>query len=205
MTTRVKICGITSKEDALRAAECGADLLGFIFARESPRAVGAEEAAAIIAALPGYVTPVGVFVNAPREEIARTIDVTGIRIVQLSGDESPADCDGHGAPVWKAFRFTREEEARGAAGFRVAAYLLDGAAEGSYGGTGVRADPAVASAIKAFGPLVLAGGLNPDNIVGAVRTVMPYAVDVSSGVEASPGRKDFRKLALLFERLTRAA
>jgi phosphoribosylanthranilate isomerase len=205
MNPRVKICGITTKEDALRAAECGADLLGFIFAAQSPRSITPEAAGAIIAALPAYVTPVGVFVNERREEIARVAAATGIRIVQLSGDETPDDCAGLSAVVWKAFRFTSEEETRKAAGYRVGAYLLDGARDGAYGGTGLRADPAVAVALKQFGPLVLAGGLNPDNIVEAVRQIRPYAVDLNSGLEESPGRKDHRKLALLFERLSRAA
>ncbi len=198
---KVKICGMTNAGDALFCARAGADELGFIFYEKSPRAVSAETAAAIIAELPPYVTPVGVFVNAARGEIERVIARTGIRALQLSGDESPEDCTGYPLPVIKAFRFTEPSESLMSRDFAVAAAMLDGAADGQYGGSGVMADTAVALAMKAFHPLYLAGGLTPDTVVRAARSVLPYAVDVNSGVEASPGVKDHGRVTLLFERL----
>lgn len=198
---KVKICGMTSARDALFCAREGADQLGFIFYEKSPRYVAPEAAAAIIAALPAYVTPVGVFVNAAREQVERVIDQTGIRALQLSGDEAPAECTGYGVPVIKAFRLTDPAAALATREYAIAAAMLDGASGGLYGGSGVVADTAVALAMKDFHPLYLAGGLTPDNVVRAARSVLPFAVDVNSGVESSPGVKDHARVALLFERL----
>jgi phosphoribosylanthranilate isomerase len=198
---KVKLCGITRREDALFAARAGADMIGFIFYAKSPRAVTIEKAAAIIAELPRQVTPVGVFVNASRAEVELTIRATGIRLLQFSGDESPSDCAGYALRVVKAFRFRSPEEAVGVREYDIAAALLDPAPDGMYGGSGLRADPAVALAMKAHAPLFLAGGLAPDTIVEAVRSVEPFACDVNSGVESSPGIKDHGRIALLFERL----
>lgn len=199
---KVKICGITRSEDALFCARAGAEMLGFIFYAASPRAVTPREAARIIAELPGGVTPVGVFVNAPRPEILSTIGATGIRMIQLSGDEPPEACRGYAVDVIKAFRFRDAGEAHLVREYRgIAAAMLDGASGGLYGGSGLRADAAVALAMKEHAPLFLAGGLSPDNVAEAARAVAPFALDVNSGVEASPGVKDHAKVALLFERL----
>lgn len=197
----VKICGITRAEDARFCAHAGASMLGFIFYAKSPRAVAPEAAARIIAELPPGVIPVGVFVNAPRAEIEAVIRATGIRMIQLSGDEQPEDCRGYGIGVIKAFRFRRTEDAAKVRDYPVAAALLDGAPDGVYGGSGLRADVAVALAMKEHAPLVLAGGLSPENIVEAARAVAPFAFDVNSGVETAPGVKDRAKVELLFARL----
>jgi phosphoribosylanthranilate isomerase len=203
MQLRVKICGVTTREDALCCVDAGADAIGFIFATQSPRQISPEKAAAIIAELPRYVAPVGVFVNETRSEIERIIALTGIRILQLSGDEEPADCEGYAIKVWKAFRLASQAEVAGTGRYRIAAALLDGARAPSYGGSGRRADPEIALALKQHFPLVLSGGLGPENIFDAVRLVGPFAVDVNSGVESSPGRKDHQKVASLFEQLAR--
>lgn len=190
MRPYVKICGITNEKDARLCVRHGADALGFIFYRKSPRYVPPAQAASIIASLPPRVTPVGVFVNASRRTINRIATQTGIRAIQLSGDESAQDCAGYALPVIKAFR------ARGRRNYgpRISAALLDGAAGGLYGGTGKLADFAVAVQMKKQFRLILAGGLSPDNVTAAIRRVRPFAVDVCSGVESQPGRKDARKV-----------
>ena len=198
---KVKICGMTNASDALFCAGQGADELGFIFYDRSPRYIAPEAAAEIIAGLPPYVTPVGVFVNETRGRIEQAIALSGIRSLQLSGDESAADCAGFGLPVIKAFRFKDPSETLRAREYAIAAAMLDGQRDGLFGGSGVMADTTVALALKTFHPLYLAGGLTPDTVVRAARSVLPFAVDVNSGVELSPGVKDHARVALLFERL----
>jgi phosphoribosylanthranilate isomerase len=198
---RIKICGITTPDDALFCAEAGADALGFIFYAPSPRAIVANAAAAIIRDLPPFVTPVGVFVNESRETIESIVARTGIRALQMSGDERPEACLGYSLPVVKAFRMRDANEAGAAREYDVSAALLDGSKDGLYGGTGKMPDLAVALRLKEYHLLILAGGLDPENIADAVRAVRPYAVDVNSGVEASPGVKDRRKVKQLFERI----
>ncbi len=201
MRPRVKICGITNLEDALLAAQAGADALGFIFYEKSPRSITAENAAIIIRQLPPFITPVGVFVNADREFIDTTIERTGIRAIQLSGDESPAECNGYPVSVIKSFRIRRGEEVEAVRHFTISAAMLDGAKDGQYGGSGTVPDFTIAAEIRKFHPLILAGGLNPENIVEAVHATRPYAVDVNSGIETRPGKKDPAMLRLLFQRL----
>ncbi len=201
MKPRVKICGITNMEDAAFAAHAGADALGFIFYEKSPRYITPEQAAAIIRRLPDYIIPVGVFVNETRKKISSIIEKTSIRIIQLSGDEKPEDCTGFSAKVWKAFRFKNIDDVDEIKEFTIAAALLDGSRDNMYGGTGTLADFSIAVAMKDFHPVILAGGLNPDNILNAISHVQPYAVDVNSGVESSPGKKDHAKISLLFEKL----
>lgn len=202
MKPRVKICGITSLKDALLCSSSGADHLGFIFFRGTPRYVEPSKAAAIIRQLPSSVTPVGVFVNETRKAIEKIVDATGVKIIQLSGDEEPADCEGYGVKVWKAFRIRSDDQAERVRDYSIAAALLDGAGDGSYGGSGQAADLGVAVAMKKFHPLILAGGLTPENIVEAIDKVRPFAVDVNSGVELAPGKKDHLKVKRLFERLS---
>ncbi len=204
MKPLVKICGITSRKDALLCAGAGADFLGFIFYRNSPRYIEPELAREIIADIPGYVTPVGVFVNESREIIIETVAQTGIRLIQLSGDEGPAECEGFGQKVWKAFRFRNSEEIQVMAGYRdLAAAMIDGARAPLYGGSGEQADFSIASEMKKYFPLILAGGLDPDNIAESIRSVMPHGVDVNSGVESEPGKKDRAKVEKLFERIAK--
>lgn len=188
--TKVKICGITSLEDALVAVEAGADALGFVFYEKSPRYQDPESAARIIAGLPPFVQVVGLFVNAGLDFVNRTADSCRLDIVQLHGEESPAYCQSVQRRVMKAFRVRGMESLAAMADYRVAGYLLDAYSPNSYGGTGECFDWECAVLAKGCGPIILAGGLHPDNVATAVSRVAPYAVDVSSGVESSPGRKD---------------
>ncbi|MBI1747583.1 MAG: phosphoribosylanthranilate isomerase [Acidobacteria bacterium] len=202
MKPRVKICGITNIEDALFCARHSADALGFIFYEKSPRGITPAEATKIIQKLPVSVLPIGVFVNEPRAIINRIIDKTRIRIIQLSGDETTEDCSRYDVKVWKAFRFTNLAEVEDICRYTtISAALLDGGSGKVYGGSGALADFKVARKMKSYHPLVLAGGLNPDNVVEAINAVGPSWIDVNSGVESSPGKKDHEKIKLLFERL----
>lgn len=189
---RAKICGITNREDALYAVNCGADALGFIFYEKSPRYVAPEKAAEIICDLPPFVTPVGVFVNAPH--IDATVKLAGLRAIQLHGDEPPKACLGHEVPVIRTLRVGSEFDALALRSYPVHTFLLDTARAGSYGGTGETFDWAKAREAKNYGRIILSGGLNPDNVREAIEQVAPYAVDTSSGVEAEPGKKDHKKV-----------
>ncbi|MFP4057070.1 MAG: phosphoribosylanthranilate isomerase [Candidatus Brocadiia bacterium] len=191
---RVKICGITRPEDAEAAADAGADAIGLVFA-ESPRRVTEDQAAEVLAALPPYVAPVALFVDAPAEHVRRLCRSLGIRTVQLHGDEGPELARQlEGLCVVKAFRIRREADVEAIAGYPAAAYLLDSKVAGRRGGTGVAFDWDLALRAKRHGRIILAGGLGPENVAEAVRRVRPYGVDVSSGVEAEPGRKDGAKV-----------
>jgi phosphoribosylanthranilate isomerase len=199
MRPLVKICGIQSARDALFCAQAGADALGFIFYDNSPRRIEPLAAAEIIGALPPFVTPVGVFVNAARDFIESVIRETGIRVIQLSGDEGPRDCLGYSVSVVKVFR-TQRDIGR-VKEFSISAAMIDGAKDGSYGGSGLLPDLSIAMQLRRHFPLIVAGGLNAANVVEVVRSVRPYAIDVNSGVEDSPGKKDHRKVTALFEKL----
>jgi len=192
--TKVKICGITNIDDALQAVQAGADALGFVFFEKSPRFVEPERAAAIIAGLPPLVQVVGLFVNAPLDLVNAAADRCGLDLVQLHGEETPSYCASVRRRVMKAFRVRGMESLATMADYRVAGYLLDAYSPHSYGGTGARFDWDCAVSAKGHGPIILAGGLDPDNVAAAVAKVAPFAVDVSSGVESSPGRKDPEKV-----------
>jgi phosphoribosylanthranilate isomerase len=200
---KVKICGITRREDAAAAVQAGADALGFIFVPSSKRWISPEEARTIIAGLPGHVTPVGVFANASRAEIRDTAERTGIRLIQLHGDESPEQVSGYSLPIWKAFRVGPAFHVGGLAEYRVDGFLLDTYVEGIQGGTGRQFDWEIAIAAKRYGPIILSGGITPDNIAAAVTRVAPFAIDVNSGVESSPGIKDRTQIVRLFNALRR--
>jgi phosphoribosylanthranilate isomerase len=193
--TRVKICGITNVEDALQAVEAGADALGFVFYDKSPRYVTPGEVQKIIAELPPLVTTVGLFVNEPVPRIRRTMTAARLDVVQLHGDEQPEDCLIEPLRVIKALRVKDIDSLAGAEQYQVSALLLDAWSDDAYGGTGEQFDWQLVKRLTAQRPLILAGGLNPANIIDAVRQVKPYAVDVSSGVEASAGKKDHQKVA----------
>ncbi|NOQ52422.1 MAG: phosphoribosylanthranilate isomerase [Desulfuromonadaceae bacterium] len=193
--TRVKICGITNLEDALQAVEAGADALGFVFYHRSPRFVTPREVQKIIAELPPFVTTVGLFVNEPLLRIRRTMAAARLDVVQLHGDESPEDCLIEPLRVIKALRIKNAASLEGAARYQVSALLLDAWSDEHYGGTGLSFDWQLVRRLTGKRPLILAGGLTPENVVDAVRQVKPYAVDVSSGVEAAPGKKDHQKVA----------
>ena len=198
MPVRVKICGITNIQDARAAIECGADALGFIFFSGSPRHINPEAAARIIGELPPFVTKVGVFVDAPVETVQKEARTTGIDTVQLHGNESTAFCGEIAATGLKVIKALRVKDAASLdeiAKYRVSAYLLDSYVPGQLGGTGAKFNWDLAIKAKDFGtPIVLAGGLDPENVSDAVSKVAPYAVDVSSGVETAPGKKDHDKV-----------
>ena len=198
MSVRVKICGLTNLDDARVAIDAGADALGFIFFSGSPRYVTSAAAARIIAQLPPLICKVGVFVNEPVESVRDIAKSAGIDTIQLHGDE-PADfCDQLAADnfkVIKAFRVKDQASLAPMKTFRACAYLLDSYVPGQPGGTGAKFNWDLAIHAQSFGtPLILAGGLVPENIRDAVVKVAPYGVDVSSGVEAAPGKKDHSKV-----------
>ncbi|MGD1043810.1 MAG: phosphoribosylanthranilate isomerase [Bacteroidota bacterium] len=198
---KVKICGITNIDDTLYVAELGADALGFIFVKSSPRYIAPKTARKIIQELPPFIVPVGIFVDAPQEEIIGVIEQTGIKCVQLHGNETPKQLAGFPVPVYKSFRVDSSFNPEILRRYKGSAYLLDTKISGELGGTGQTFDWELAVKAKEYGRIILAGGLTPENIMEAVRTVQPYAVDVNSGVEESPGKKDHTKLKLLFEKL----
>ncbi len=192
LRTRVKICGITNEADARLAVDAGADALGFVFYEKSPRCIGVEEVRRIIDGLPPYISKVGVFVNATLEQIRATVFGCGLDSVQLHGEEPPEfAAQITFAKCYKAFRVRNEAALASLPAFRTCAWLLDSYVAGQMGGTGERFNWDIAWAAVELGrPVILAGGLTHENVCQAVRQVRPYAVDVSSGVEATPGRKD---------------
>ncbi len=199
---RIKICGIKREDDALAAVHAGVDALGFVFVPGTPRFVEPAAARRIIDRLPPFVARVGLFVDADAETIAATLAATGIDTVQLHGEETPefAEQWRGRAKVMKAFRMRGPETLESMEPYRhaVDAWLLDAHVPGVSGGTGARFDWDLAVEASCRGvPIVLAGGLRPDNVAEAVARVRPYAVDVSSGVESSPGRKDASKVRAL--------
>jgi phosphoribosylanthranilate isomerase len=192
--TKVKICGITTLDDALMAAEAGADALGFVFFDKSPRHVDPHQAARIISQLPPFIQAVGLFVNADADYVNSTAELCRLDLIQLHGDESPAYCEGIRRRIMKAFRVRGMETVAQLSQYRVAGFLLDAYCKDAYGGTGKSFDWDCAVAAKEQGRIVLAGGLDPDNVASAVKRVAPYGVDVSSGVESLPGCKDPEKV-----------
>lgn len=193
--TRVKICGITTLEDALAAVEAGADALGFVFFKESPRHIFPEEAARIISLLPPFVQAVGLFVNEDPATVNQISRHCRLGLVQLHGDETPDYCTGIEARILKAFRVRSLTCLDPVSAFRLSGYLLDTYSPSFYGGTGTCFNWEIASEAVARGHrIVLAGGLTPDNVAEAIRQVRPWGVDVSSGVESAPGKKDAEKV-----------
>ncbi|MEJ1297251.1 MAG: phosphoribosylanthranilate isomerase [Candidatus Sedimenticola sp. (ex Thyasira tokunagai)] len=196
MRVRVKICGITTPEDAQQAVSMGADAIGLVFYPPSPRAVSVERAAEIVRDLPPFVTVVGLFVNAGRDEVADILATTRLDLLQFHGDETPEACSGHGRPFIKALRMREDldlaamrEHYSDAAGL-----LLDSYQKGVPGGTGATFDWERIPQQMA-GEVILAGGLSAENVEDAIRRVRPYAVDVSGGVEREKGIKDGSKIA----------
>ena len=198
MTVKVKICGLTNLEDARAAVASGADALGFVFA-QSPRRVSLDQVRAIISALPPFVPTVGVFVNAALPELRQTRDYCGLDFLQLSGEESPELADALGRRAIKTLHVGKGPQPDVNA-YPKAALLLDTFDAKAKGGTGRTFDWSLAVEIAKKRPIILAGGLNPENVGRAVALVKPYAVDVSSGVEIEPGRKDHDKIASFIAR-----
>ncbi|WP_027714669.1 phosphoribosylanthranilate isomerase [Desulfuromonas sp. TF] len=191
---KVKICGITNIDDAVHAADCGADALGFVFFDKSPRCISPEQARGIIAELPPFVTAVGLFVNEEPQRVREIAEFCALDALQLHGDETPQDCLLPPHRVVKALRVKDASSLVPLADYAVSALLLDAWVSGIYGGTGHVFNWELAARAAETRRIILAGGLNPDNVAEAVRSVRPYGVDVSSGVEAFPGRKDPKKV-----------
>jgi phosphoribosylanthranilate isomerase len=195
MSVKVKICGITNASDALAAAEAGADALGFMFYAKSPRHISVPQAAEIIRELSPFVIKVGVFVDASEDLVMRAIGDCGLNLLQFHGNETPEYCMQFGLMNMKAFRIRDAESLKSLADYPTDAWLLDAFVADKLGGTGERFNWDLAiEAKKAGRPIFLAGGLTPSNVAEAVAKVQPYAVDVSSGVEAEPGKKDHAKV-----------
>ncbi len=211
----IKICGLTNVEDALSAAEAGADLLGMIFYPLSPRYVTVDQAREIVGAVRDtgfeHVRLVGVTVNAPRYFLDRLLEDVGVDLIQLHGDEAPVILTDYMGRAYKALRPHSEEELDLDAPWFLdigpregPRLLIDAALKGAYGGTGTLANWHTARRLARRFPILLAGGLTPENVADAVRTVRPWGVDVSSGVEAKPGRKDPEKVRAFIREARRA-
>jgi phosphoribosylanthranilate isomerase len=192
---RIKICGITRIEDALAAADAGADAIGLVFYAKSPRVVTAQQAQRIIAALPPFITTVGLFVNSSRSALNELLGTVPLDLLQFHGDEVAADCEGYGRPYLKALRVKAGDDIQAQINSYPAAagILLDTYVAGVPGGTGESFDWSLVPS-AAGKPIVLAGGLSADNVGAAISQVRPYAVDVSGGVELSKGVKDAQKI-----------
>jgi phosphoribosylanthranilate isomerase len=193
VTVLVKICGIKRVEDALAAARLGADWIGFNFWPRSRRYIAPRAAAEIVAALPPAVVPAGVFVDPTAGELAEAVRASGVRVVQLHGDEPPELCAAAPVPVVKGIRVRDSHSLAQLATYEVEGFLLDSATPG-YGGSGTPFDWALAAEAAASVPIWLAGGLTPENVGEAVQRVRPRGVDVASGVESAPGVKDLAKM-----------
>jgi phosphoribosylanthranilate isomerase len=200
-TVKVKVCGITNLDDALAAVDYGADALGFVFYRGSPRFIPPADAASLIRKLPPFVQTVGVFVNEVAEDIRTVAAMAGIGLVQLHGEEPPEACRVH-RRIIKAIRVKSLESLSPLEQFKdhVSAFLLDAYSPDNLGGTGIIFNWDIAVEAKPYGKIILAGGLTPDNVGDAIRRVKPYGVDVSSGVELTKGKKDLQKMKLFIER-----
>ena len=190
---KIKICGITNIDDAFLALSLGVDAVGFIFA-ESPRRITAVNASEIIDALPQTILKIGVFVNEEDKRVRKILELCRLDMLQFHGDEPPEYILKFREKIIKSFRIEDENSLEDIPEYKASAYLLDTYSEKTYGGTGKFFNWDLAVKAKKFGPIILSGGLNPDNVADAIRKVQPYAVDVSSGVESSPGKKDPKKL-----------
>ncbi len=195
---KIKICGITNWDDAKVAIDAGANALGFVFYAKSPRYIDPAVAQRIIAQLPPFVLAVGVFVNHDPNTIRAIIDECGLAFAQLHGDETPAFCEALGKPVLRALRLQDRSsllalaEYKGRIGIR--GFVVDAFSSQAFGGTGQTVDWALAREVAQHVPILLAGGLTPTNVREAIQQVQPYGVDVSSGVEERPGKKDHDKI-----------
>jgi phosphoribosylanthranilate isomerase len=202
---RVKICGVRGLEEAEVAIEAGADALGFNFWPRSPRYIAPDAARIIVSQISPLVSAIGVFVNEDQQRIAEIVSLVGLNAVQLHGDETPEFCAGFGSiRIIKAIRVADDFDYASIKRYTVSAILLDTGVKGSYGGTGERFDWGVAVEAKRYARIILAGGLTIENVAEAITSVNPFAIDVCSGVEAEPGRKDPDKLRRFMAEVVRA-
>jgi phosphoribosylanthranilate isomerase len=191
---KVKVCGMTNLKDALVAVEEGADAVGFIFYKKSPRSVTMKLVREIILELPPFVDTVGVFVDETAEQINKIADNCNLDLIQLHGNESAAFCKRMRRRVIKAFRVKDMQSVKKLSSYQVSGFLLDTFSESLHGGTGKVFDWNLALPAKKIGPVIMAGGLTANNVQQAIRQVRPYGVDVCSGVESQPGIKDHKKI-----------
>jgi phosphoribosylanthranilate isomerase len=194
MTTQIKICGLTNTEDALVALDAGADYLGFVMYAGSARANTAQSLERIRATLPSGARVVAVFVNETPEEVARIASACDLAAVQIHGDEASPGFQSMPVPVWRAVHRRDEAWQPAPADWPAERYVVDAAPAGQYGGSGIESDFEAAANLARQNPLMLAGGLRPHNVTEAVKLVRPLGVDVSSGVESEPGRKDHGRI-----------
>jgi phosphoribosylanthranilate isomerase len=200
VSVKVKICGITNVADAVTAAEADADAIGLMFYEKSPRNISIAIAREIVRELPQHIIKVGVFVDPSEEIVMRAIADCSLNVLQFHGNESPEFCTQFGLMSMKAFRIRDAESLRALPLFLTDAWLLDAFSEDKLGGTGEKFNWDLAVEARKLGrPIFLAGGLTPENVAEAVRKVNPFAVDVSSGVELSPGKKDRAKVRAFIE------
>ena len=205
MSVKVKICGITSVADGLAAAGAGADMIGLMFYEKSPRHISLAQAAEIARALPPFVLKVGVFVNPDEALVTRAIAECGLSLLQFHGDETSEFCTQFGLMSVKALRVRDAASINALENFQTDAFLLDAHSKAGLGGTGEKFNWDLAVAAQKFGkPIFLAGGLTPENVADAVKQVRPFAVDVSSGVESAPGKKDAVKVRAFIEAVRKA-
>lgn len=196
----IKICGMTNPMDAMNAADCGADALGFIFYPKSPRYIAPESAREIAKKLPHTICKIGVFVNQDADEVGKIVGFCGLDMIQLHGDELPRYCmQFPKEKLIKALSPISENDLEGIRDYPVSAILIDASHPTLYGGTGKKSDWELAVKAKNDHNLILSGGLNPDNILEAINIVSPDAVDINSGVELSPGKKDPEKVRKIIE------
>jgi phosphoribosylanthranilate isomerase len=194
VTTKVKICGLTNFDDAIDAIELGADYLGFVFYPESKRYVKPQDFANIAVEIPSEILKVGVFVNADPQFVIDFATQFDLALLQFHGDETPEYCRQFARPYIKAIRPKNEADLALIPSFECEAVLIDSLVGNAYGGSGIVGDWELTRAAKQYGKVFLSGGLNPGNVEMAIHAVKPFAVDVASGVESSPGKKDYRKM-----------
>lgn len=194
--TRIKVCGITNKTDAFMCIDAGIEVLGFVFVNESPRKIDPREAQRIISDLPPFIVTVGVFANQPENQVIEIANLCNLNILQLHGNESPDYCSSLNRKIIKAFRIRSSADFEVMSEYKVSGYLLDNYEEERAGGTGRSFEWGLATNTSKYGPIILAGGLTPENVNRAISIVQPYAVDVSTGVEEkdTPGKKNKIKL-----------
>ena len=196
---KVKICGMTNLKDVKVAVDGGVDAVGFIFYKKSPRSVTMQAVRKIVLELPPFVDSVGVFVNETAEQINKIADRCNLDRVQLHGNESPSFCKKIRRRVIKAIRVKDIQSLKKLSDYPVSSFLLDTFSEDQYGGTGRVFDWNLAYPAKKYGPIILAGGLTPNNVRQAIQRIQPYGVDVCSGVESQPGIKDHKKMQIFLK------
>ncbi|MBF0448629.1 MAG: phosphoribosylanthranilate isomerase [Magnetococcales bacterium] len=203
-SVRIKVCGLTNKADLKAAIAAGVHAIGLVFYPPSPRNVTLEQAETLSTEIPPFVTVTGLFVNASRLEIERTCRRCRLDLIQLHGDEPPAFCLDQPRRVIKGIRVDSRADLLNLENYPVSGLLLDAKAKGLYGGSGQSFDWSLLASFASPAPLILAGGLNPDNVTEAIRQVKPHAVDVSSGVESEPGVKDHKKIIRFIQAVNQA-